>query len=468
MPQASVVPVNPSALPTLAPADQAVPLPYPAYGTPAPVNRGVAAPGLPQIVTLQQATLIAYAQSPTLAAARAAVEISAAPVLSAQGAILPSLSGTASSSRDHRQAGTTATGIGTTQTGSTTVNGLTFTLRQLIYDGGRVAALIREAKANENASIDTYRRQLQTVAFNVATAYYNTLSAERTTQVAQETVRLDLVQESLVGAQIRAGTAARTDLSTAQLATAQARVAVVRDQAIELNALATLANTLGIDANYNVQPKDDVPALSATSGTITITPAFPTPTYDVAIARANALRPDLASQQQTVISFQNALKAAGLGLFPNLSLNGTYGTNSSDIGGGAFRNNSSIGFGLTLPIYDQGLTRAAVLQARGQVDQAKANLAVIQESVSLNVKQTLVSLVSAYAALTQVNAELSQAQTVLRSTQAQYAAGVTTLPLLLNAQVGISTALFDEVNALYTVRQAEQALLFAEGANAAG
>jgi outer membrane protein TolC len=80
----------------------------------------------------------------------------------------------------------------------------------------------------------------------------------------------------------------------------------------------------------------------------------------------------------------------------------------------------------------------------------------------------LVSLVSAYAALQQVNAELTQAQTVLRSTQAQYAAGVTTLPLLLNAQVGISTALFDEVTALYNVRQAEQALLFAEGANAAG
>jgi hypothetical protein len=45
---------------------------------------------------------------------------------------------------------------------------------------------------------------------------------------------------------------------------------------------------------------------------------------------------------------------------------------------------------------------------------------------------------------------------------------VTTLPLLLNAQIGITQALTDEVNAVYTVRQAEQALLFAEGANGAG
>ena len=90
------------------------------------------------------------------------------------------------------------------------------------------------------------------------------------------------------------------------------------------------------------------------------------------------------------------------------------------------------------------------------------------QGVQLNVRQALVNLVAAYAALDQTNAELSKAQQVLQSTEAQYRAGVTTLPLLLNAQVGITQALTDEVTAAYTVRQAEQALLYAEGANAAG
>ncbi len=88
--------------------------------------------------------------------------------------------------------------------------------------------------------------------------------------------------------------------------------------------------------------------------------------------------------------------------------------------------------------------------------------------MQLNVQQAVVNLVSAYAALTETNAELAQAQTVLRSTQAQYRAGVTTLPLLLNAQVGLTQALTDEVTAAYAVRQAEQTMLYAEGANAAG
>ena len=121
---------------------------------------------------------------------------------------------------------------------------------------------------------------------------------------------------------------------------------------------------------------------------------------------------------------------------------------------------------LTIPIFDQGITHAQVELAKGQLDAAVAALETAREGIQLNVKQTLVSLVSAGAAFTQTQAELDNAREVLQATQAQYAAGVTTLPLLLNAQVGLTQALVDQVNAVYTLRQAESAFLFAEGANA--
>ncbi|HEV3088401.1 MAG TPA: TolC family protein [Candidatus Elarobacter sp.] len=470
-------PINASAIPTLAPADQASPLPYPAYGTPAPVSETRVIPGVPQVITLQQATLIAYARSPLLAEARANVAIATAPLALAQSALFPAVTGTASTTRAHRQSSatsTTGTGTGTGTTGAatfnpnTTTNSLSVGIQQLIFDGGRVAAQIRSARASQSASIATYQRQLQTVAFNVATAYYNTLSAQRQTQVALTTVTIDQVQENLVTAQIRAGTAARADLSTAQLPTAQARVAVIRFQAAEQVALATFANTLGLDADVAVQPKDDVPALSATSGTIAVNPAFPTPTYQTAVTRALALRPDLTAQQQNIVALRENVRAARLGTFPNLNGTGSYGTTSTDASGGTFRNAGSIGVALTIPIFDRGVTKAQTAQAQGQLDFGVAALQVAQQGVQLNVRTALVNLVSAYAALDQVNAELTKAQQVLQSTQAQYRAGVTTLPLLLNAQIGITQALTDEVNAVYTVRQAEQALLFAEGANGAG
>jgi outer membrane protein len=477
----AAAPFSPNSVPALPPADQAVPLPFPAYGTPAPSTATRPLSGVPQVITLQQAILIAYARSPLLAEARATVEIDTAPVGLAQSALFPAITGTASTTRSYSadgssRSGTTTTGgTTTTTTGSGgggplyyTSNGLNATLSQLIFDGGHVAAEIRAARATQSAAIATYQRELQTVAYNTATAYYNALSAQRQTQVDVATVQLDQVQENLVAAQIQAGTAAKTDLYTAQLPTAQARVAVIKAQAAERVALATFANTLGIDADAAVQPKDDVPALSATSGTLAVTPAFPTPSYSAAVTRAFALRPDLVAAQQTVASYQANLRAQKLSNFPSISASGSYGTNSIDVQGGNYRPSGSLGATLTVPIYDRGVERAEVAQAQGQLDNAVAELVYAQQSTQLGVRTALFNLVAAYAALDQTNAELAKAQQVLLSTEAQYRAGVTTLPLLLNAQVGITQALTDEVTAVYAVRTAEQALIYAEGVNAAG
>jgi outer membrane protein TolC len=494
LPSASPAPIDlPSPVPvaspisSLPPASSASALPYPAYGTPVPgVDRGTAVANIPQIVSLDQAVAIGFARSPLLAEARATVTIDTAPVDLAKTAVLPNISGTASVGRNYRQntndnttttstGGTGGTGTGTGGTGTTTgttqgtgsfgpaytTSDLSVTLKQLIYDGGKVAAEYKEAKATQSGAIATYKRQLQTVAYNIAIAYYTALSAQRATQVAEETVKLNQVNANLVAAQIRAGTAARSDYLTAELPVAQARVTLVRDQGTELSDQAAFVNAMGLEANTLVLPQDDGNVLAGASGA----PKVATPSYDVAITRAYLLRPDYFTSQQAVLSYQYALKAARLGLFPNLNAAGTYGVAGSDPQGGTFRNSGSIGLTLTVPIFDQGITHAEVEQAQGNLDQAQAALTISQQSVQLNVKQTLVALIAAQAAFVQTQAELANAREVLQATQAQYAAGVTTLPLLLNAEVGLTTALADQVTAVYSLREAEAAFLYAEGAN---
>ncbi len=160
------------------------------------------------------------------------------------------------------------------------------------------------------------------------------------------------------------------------------------------------------------------------------------------------LRPDFSAQQLAIASAQASVKAAKLGLFPNLNGSGTYGTQSTDAAGGTFRNFGSLGVTLSVPIFDQGITHAQVEQAKGQLDAVVAALETAREGIQLNVKQTLVALVSAGATFDQTQAELANAREVLQATQAQYAAGVTTLPLLLNAEVGLTQALVDQVNAV--------------------
>ncbi len=95
-----------------------------------------------------------------------------------------------------------------------------------------------------------------------------------------------------------------------------------------------------------------------------------------------------------MISFQENLRAARLTNFPSINGSASYGTTSSDAGGGSFRNSGQIGLTLTVPVYDRGVTRAETAQAQAQLDNANAQLLTTTQGVQLNVRQGLVNLVS--------------------------------------------------------------------------
>ncbi len=462
---APVPTIAPSAIPTLPPASSTLSLPYPAVGTPAPgVTASAVNPAVPQTVTLRQAILIAVARSPLLASARGDLQLAKAGLDLARAGILPNINGTASTSHSHAEPGSRSNGnngFGGSFTSSTelTSNNLSANLTQLLFDGGRVFSEIKSASASQVSSLDTYERDLQTVAFNVATAYYSALSAQRTTAVDNETLTQDQVQLNLVIAQYHAGQASLVDVATAELPVSQARVALVQQQGVEAGAQAALANAMGLDANTVVRPADD-----ASSYQQVIATAIAIPTYDKAVSQAYLLRPDLASAAQTVKAAQYSLHAARLGYVPTVNGTTSYGVGSTDVSGGSFANTWSIGANLTLPLFNPTI-RPNIETAQGNLAKAVAAYQTAQLGVQLNVKQTLTALISARAALDATQVSYNEAATVLRATQAQYRAGVTTLPLLLNAQVQLTTALVNEVNAIYSLRQAEQAFLYATGQN---
>ncbi|HTV72107.1 MAG TPA: TolC family protein [Candidatus Acidoferrales bacterium] len=458
---------TPMPLPSIGPASVPTTLPYPAYGTPAPgVESTATAPGVPQVITLPQAIAVAFARSPLLASARADVDLAKVEVRLQESGYLPDIAGTASTTHSNSQGGsvpvTSPSGAPTTATtgGSYTSNSLSVSLRQLIFDGGKVAAAIRSAQRSEVAQVDTYRRTMQTVAYNVAQAYYTALAAERTVAVDVEVVHENTVAEDLVQAQANAGTVARSDVATAAFPVAQARVALVQAQGSQLSAQAAFANSMGIDANTNVLPADDTPIFTQSA-----IQTVPVPTYAQAIARATDLRPDYDAAVQAVEAARLSLVSARRAYIPSVSGTAEDGTSSTSPTGGDFRNSNELGLELSVPIYDQGILRADVAQAQANLDSANAAFLTTQEGMQLNVKEALVNFISAQSAVTQANAEYSEALVVFQSTQAQYRAGVTTLPLLLDAEVSLTTALTDQVTTVYSLRQAEQAFLYAEGEN---
>ncbi|HET9028777.1 MAG TPA: TolC family protein, partial [Candidatus Aquilonibacter sp.] len=447
----------PSPLPM--PTGSATPVPYPAYGTPAPdVAAQQRHAGIPASVTLLQAIDIAVAQSPAFASQRAQYRAIAARYGAEQGALFPNISANGTITRSYGSSNTASNGgAGNNTSGSTVVTseGAHVTLNQLIYDGGRVIAGIRTAKEADIAGRDTLVRELQTLAFNVATAYYNVLQANATVDADSLVVRQFETQENAISAQIRAGAAARSDLAAAQSQTANARGQLVAAQSTAISAQSTFATTLGLDADTAVNPQ----VLDKSPGQVKIN------SYPAALKIALNLRPDYLAAIHTVESSSENLRFAKLARFPSLNADASTGTQRTLIQAPPistpFQSTSSIGATISIPIYDQGLTNYNVAVAASQLDQANAALLATKLSVQSDVRSALATVISARAALVQGQAELSSATVNLQASQARYHVGAATITDVVTAQALYAQAQRDYVNVLYAERVAEERYTYA-------
>lgn len=453
-------------------ARAATPAPTPRPPAPTPMASNMAAPPMPSgagrassapsplpvptTLTLSQAEEIALASSPALALARATVAQQQAGIGIAVSGELPSIDAAGSYSRS---ATTTRVLVPNGTGGFTTVtqpsifssNAGALSLKQLIVDGGRVNAEVQAARYSTDSAKLTLLRDIQTILLTVAQQYYAALQARHQLQAAQQSLSVARVQYQLVQAQYRAGVASKADVLTALLPVAQAEVTVASAQNGEAENVASLLATMGLPATLPVTLQDDT-SISATSLNL-----------DDAIGSGLSQRTDLSAAKASVISAQANVRAAKLQVFPNLGATASTGTASTNSAGGDYAANWSVGATLSFPIYSGGLIKSTVDQAQAIEAQAQANYATTQLNVYLNVKQSYLSLLTAGASLNAAKAALDQARVLLDVTNAQYKAGVTTLPLLLNAQSQLTTAQSNYVQALYSYKVAQQSLLYAEG-----
>ncbi len=477
------------------PTVSGTPIPYPAYGTPAPdVAQLKPRKGVPQSVSLSDAIRIGVALSPAFALQNAQWAAIHAKYSASVQAYYPGVSGTAQTGKAYSNGTTSSTSGSARPTSSPAINpdaafGLAtpsaysqatvtnesvgISITQLIYDGGRTIANIRAAKAADIAGRATLLRQLQTLALNVATSYYAVLEDNATVTADAQLVREFEVNEASVAAQIRNGAAARSDIAAAQFQTAQARGQLVTAQGTAIGAQATFATTLGLDADSQVVPKS-----------VTGQPPPPNPNYAASLARALIMRPDYISAAYNVESAKENLRFAKLARFPVLAAGASDSISKQFIncfstttetkkgivvpvsacpGPSSWSNSKALGLSLTIPIYDQGQTNYNVAVAASQLDQAVATFNSTRLTVESDVRSALATLISARASLVQARSELRSAQVSLDATQAQYKVGATTILNVVTAEANLSTAQSAFITGLYGVQNAEQNYLYATG-----
>jgi outer membrane protein len=446
------------AAPAASPSPTPAAKPSMTYGTapPAPPSSVPPHPGataMPLSLGLLDVENIALAQSPLLAIARAQLDAAGGATGLAHSGGLPNISVSADSTRTKASTGSQGTGATPAPSiGQLTSNSANVNVRQLIFDGGRLRSQIVSATLNEDAARYTLARTVQTLFFTLAQDYYAALQARHALTAANDQLSLALVQYNLVDAQFKAGLASKADVLTALFPVAQAKLKVAQQRNGEQLALTTLLNTMGLPSAPSVNLLDDT---STTIGSL-LSP-------DQALAVASVTRPDLLAAEASAKAADAAVNAAALARFPQLSATASDGASGTAPGFGRNGNSYSYGLGLTFPLYDGGAIHAQTVSARAQADIAHANLKTAVLGVGLSVQQAILNLATASESVTAANAELANARTVLDVTNAQYKSGVTTLPLLLNAQVGLTTAESDQITATYNFKVAQAALQLAEG-----
>jgi len=489
------------------PTGMQAPLPRPVRPVPPPDAPAQSSPTLVQLLgrmppgplTLDDAVAIALATNRSLALAGEQVLFTQGRTAETRAAFNPTLGGTFTFTRYNQGQSVTFGGqhIVILQQYQEQL-GIQATLP--IDIAGLLRAATQQAQFQEVAArLDVNRTRNQIVS-DVKTAFYNVLRSQALVTVATETLNDDLARLSDAQKRYTAGIAARFDVIRAQTDVASAQQQLIQARSNVSLALASLNNTIGIDVNTPtsvtdqgavenppgvappnappptpqgltpqtpeggappqtppVNPAGAVPPAtppgSAPATPSAIQTTFDTldlgPNYNAVLQEALNLRPEIMEANANIAAAQQGIALARRSQMPSLGL--TYGLvyvpNTT-----AFSTNNLTGqliATLSVPIFDGGIARARVEQARANVATAETDRRQTVDLVNLQVRQAYLTLIQARDRVAVANQALAEAQESYRLARVRYNAGVTSLLEVSDAQAALTQAESNQVNALY-------------------
>lgn len=306
------------------------------------------------------------------------------------------------------------------------------------------------------------------------TTYYDLLRSQHQVDVASAALQDAQTQLDTAGRQYNGGTGlkidmlrAQTQVSTAQqnLLEAQNMLALARTNLNDatgrpLNAATSADDVAGVTTGVAVPPS---PAITPPPpGQAAPAPAASEPTYfepptaelesidvDKSINQALVSRPELEADQVNIEAAKRQIKLARRSMDPSLSLTATgndYPTTSFE---NPYRQVGALVATVTFPLYDGGVARDEVREARDNEDNLKSTYLSNQTDVSLQVRQAYLSLLTAGQQIGAANSALHEAVAARELAQVRYANGVGLYLEVTDAESALTAAETNQVNAVY-------------------
>lgn len=333
--------------------------------------------------------------------------------------------------------------------GGTTDVYSTLNLSLLLFSAGRAEASVDAATARFYAAGQELRQTRQEVVFEVTRSYYNVLRLKAIVSADEEAVRQMEHYLNVAKEKNEIGKAPKLDVLRAEVQLAD----VTQSKLLAVNQLEIaqlqLLNAMGVqDDGVQVNP---VPDSSQPPHYIK---------HDQFLQEALDTNPDYLRAKYLTQAAERGVGAARAEFGPNLNLVGSYnaeGKSMPDI------TNWNVGLSLSVPIYNGGITRARVGEAKAVVEQSKANAELISRRMTLGIRSAVLSTQDAANRLAATSKSVEQAQEAVIIAQEKYAVGLGSTTEVIDTQVALVQAKTNYVQAIYDGKVANAALDLAVG-----
>jgi outer membrane protein len=325
-------------------------------------------------------------------------------------------------------------GLGDLPFGQKNQYNLGLDVSQQVYSGGRVGALNSIASAGRRSAeieLTAARAQLR---LSVTEAYFDAALSDRLMQIAESA----LVQTENVFRQTKlsrqVGDKSEFDLLRAQVTRDNQRPVVIQRRTQRDLAYLRLKQLLNLPYQQSLQLATDI-------GDATLEVAvtdLPTPDTS-ATARASVRQANEAVEvQEGLLRIQKAQRMPSVALTSQLGRVAYPGAGLP--GWGDFRQNWSVGVGLSLPIFTGWRIRGDELVAKANVDEARLRLRQTTELAALDAQSTLAALAEAEAAWQASAGTAEQASRAYTIAEVRYREGISTQVELSESRILLQQA----------------------------
>jgi len=405
-------------------------------------------------LTLAEAEAQALKNHPQVLAAENAASAMGREVVEARSPYYPVVAGDLTGSGANQAARIGAGALSTSRLFNRFGDGINIT--QLVSDFGRTPNLVASAQNRASAAQQTYQATRYDILLAVSQAYFNALRAQQTIRVARQTVAARQTVVDQITTLAKNNLRSQLDVTFVDVSLAQAKLLLIQAQDQQQEAFAELTRALGAQQNATYALSDE--------------PLPPGPPADpeALIDQAFRARPELEAlrlEQQAAARFERAEHDLKL---PTISFVGVGGyipyieqitlprVIPNEYGGAAVD--------VHIPVFNGRLFTAREEEAHYRTLEADQRLRDEQQRIARDVRTTWASASTAYQRM-DVTAQMLQSATLSEQlAHGRYDLGLASIVELTQAQLNVTQADIENLNAKYDYQGQYAALQYTLGA----